>query len=154
MGDVFHIAPATVRWGGVAPVLVIAGLIMLAAFGIGGSVLAASIQGARSSTFELSSQGLRLRGDLYGRLIPANQLVAREARVVSIADGPYRPTWRRVGTALPGYRSGWFSLSNGHKALLYVTDPTRVVLIPTTAGYDVLLSVAETDAFLERLHRL
>ena len=54
---------------------------------------------------------------------------------------------------MPGYRSGWFRLRDGEKALLYVTDPTRVVYVPTTEGYSVLLSVAEPDVFLSSLRR-
>jgi len=76
--------------------------------------MAAPLRGARTSTFELSNKGLRLHGDMYGGLVPAN----------------------------------------GEKALLYVTDPKRVVRVPTTAGYSLLLSVAETDDFVEQLHAM
>jgi len=55
---------------------------------------------------------------------------------------------------VPGYRSGWFRLANGTKALLYVTDPNKVVQVPTTAGYTVLLSVAETDQFVAQIRGL
>jgi hypothetical protein len=55
---------------------------------------------------------------------------------------------------MPGYRSGWFRLANGEKALVYVTDTRRVVHVPTTAGYSLLLSVAEADQFVERLHAM
>ena len=114
----------------------------------------ATARGAKSSTFELSDAGLRLRGDMYGRMIPMSQLVAASAKRVDISNGPMRPVKRTMGTAMPGYRAGWFRLANGEKALLYVTDPTRVVKVPTTNGYSVLLSVAETDQFVERLHSL
>ena len=49
---------------------------------------------------------------------------------------------------LGGYRAGWFRLRNGEKALVYVTDPSRVVYIPTTEGYAVMVSPHEPDAFL------
>jgi hypothetical protein len=58
------------------------------------------------------------------------------------------------GTALPGYRSGWFRLANGGKGLLYVTDPAKVVRVPTTEGYTVLLSVEEADQFVNHLHKI
>ena len=35
-----------------------------------------------------------------------------------------------------------------------MTDLNRVVRVPTTAGYSVLLSVAETDEFIRRLHEM
>ena len=151
MSEIFHIAPATVRWSGLG---MFVGLILIITFGGVGLAMYKSVQGARSATFELSSEGLKLKGDFYGRTIPMNELVPAEAKVVDISSGPYKPVLRRGGTAMPGYRAGWFNLRNGHKALLYVTDPNRVVLVPTTAGYDVLLSVAETPEFVNRLHAL
>jgi hypothetical protein len=39
-------------------------------------------------------------------------------------------------------------LKNGEKALVFVTDPSRVVRIPTTDGYSVLMSVAAPDEFI------
>ena len=59
-----------------------------------------------------------------------------------------------MGTAVPGYRSGWFRLANGEKALLYVTARERVVHVPTTEGFCLLLSVSEPERFLEHLKRV
>ena len=44
-----------------------------------------SVTGARSSTFEVSPDGLRIRGDTYGRLIPTSQLVA-DSLLLSVAE--------------------------------------------------------------------
>lgn len=150
MNQIFHIAPASVR-----PIWLLFPLVILAiVIGTTAVIMAGSFRGARSATFELSNEGLRLRGDVYGRLVPSSELRGTEASRVDVSSGPFRPTVRTVGTAIPGYRSGWFRLANGEKALLYVTDPTRVVHIPTNAGYSLLLSVAETDEFVERLHAM
>lgn len=62
-----------------------------------------------------------------------------------------KPVRRTMGTAIPGYRAGWFRLANGAKALLYVTDECRVVYIPTTAGYVVLLSAAKPGELMRLL---
>jgi len=150
MSQIFHIAAASVRpiW------FMIPVLILIIVVGTGSVILGASVRGARSTTFELSDEGLRVRGDVYGRLIPSSEIRGADAAHVDIADGPFRLTARTIGTALPGYRSGWFRLANGEKALVYVTDPTRVVHVPTTAGYSLLLSVAETDQFVDRLHAM
>lgn len=56
-----------------------------------------------------------------------------------------------MGTAVPGYRSGWFRLANGEKALLYLTASDRVVHVPTTEGFSLLLSVSEPERFVEQL---
>lgn len=59
-----------------------------------------------------------------------------------------------MGTGLPGYQAGWFRLTNGERALLYLTDRRRAVYVPTTAGYSVLLSPAEPDAFVSALRAI
>lgn len=144
--DVFSIAPTTGRamWFMLAiPAVVLVPIVAL---------LATIAVGSRSARFEVSPQGLRLRGDLYGRLIPANQLRVRAARRVDFTTDPeLTPQRRTMGTGLPGYRAGWFRLRNGEKALLYLTDSSRAVYVPTNAGYGVLLSPAEPDRFLAAL---
>lgn len=147
MTETFPIIPAQLRLMGVGLPLL---LIVVGLF----ALLGASLLGARQSRFEVSSEGLRLRGDLYGRLVPASALKLDEARAVNLrTEATLAPKWRTLGTAVPGYRSGWFRLRNGEKALLYVTDPTRVAYLPTTAGYSVLVSVEHPDRFLSSLRR-
>jgi hypothetical protein len=105
--------------------------------------------GGRTARFEVSPEGLRLRGDLYGRLIPSGELRGGEARRVDFATSPeLLPKRRTFGTGLPGYQAGWFRLESGEKALLYLTDRSRAVYIPTTAGYSVLLSPENPDGLL------
>ena len=52
---------------------------------------------------------------------------------------------------MPGYKSGWFKLRNGEWGLLFITNPERVALVPTSAGYSVLLSVADPQQFVAAL---
>jgi len=140
--QVFTIAPAAGKamWI-VAVILVpIVGLIIL------------TILGSRTARFEVSPEGLRLRGDLYGRLIPSNQLRTDAAKRVDLNAQPeLAPRIRTLGTGLPGYQAGWFRLRNGEKALLYLTDRGRAVYVPTTAGYSVLLSPNDPEGFLSAL---
>lgn len=144
----FPIAPSDTKpfWI-MIPVL----LIIVAA----GVMLALSLMGARVSRFEVSAEGLRLRGDFYGRLVPASEIRTTEARRLDLGREPdYAPRIRTMGTALPGYRSGWFRLKNGEKALLYLTDRTRAVLIPTTNNYSIILSPNDPDALLAAIKAL
>jgi hypothetical protein len=102
--------------------------------------------------FELSPEGLAIRGELYGRRIPARELMVDQARPVDLRTDTDRRLARRTnGVGLPGYRSGWFRLANGEKALVFVTDQSRVVYIPTRQGYAVLLSVEQPEEFINRL---
>jgi len=142
----FLIAPATGRtlWF----ILLVPGLVLFVVIGVLGTALVS----ARSARFEVSPAGLRLRGDLYGRLIPAGHLRGAAATRVDFQAMPeLTPARRTMGTGLPGYRAGWFRLRSGEKALLYVTDLSRVVYVPTTDGYSVLLSPADADQFLSAL---
>jgi hypothetical protein len=91
----------------------------------------------------------RLDGDWYGRTIPPSQILGRDAKRVDFSAEPgLAPRWRTMGTGLPGYQAGWFRLKNGEKALVYLTDRSRAVYVPTTAGYSLLLSPADPDRFL------
>jgi hypothetical protein len=141
----FPIAPAESRylWFLIPMAVILFGVMAL---------LATTIAGSRTSRFEVASDGLRLRGDLYGRLIPRSELRLDEARRVDLREErSLRPKWRTMGTGLPGYQAGWFRLQNGQKALLYLTDRSRAIHIPTNAGYSVILSPADPDAFLARM---
>lgn len=145
----FSIAPTAGRalWG----LGLIAGTALLLVVG----VILASVLGSRSARFEVSAAGLRLRGDLYGRVIPADQLLSVEARRVDFTVTPeLEPRIRTLGTGLPGYRAGWFRLRNGDSALLYLTDRSRAVYIPTSAGYGVLVSPSDPDGFVAAVRRL
>jgi hypothetical protein len=145
----FQIAPAEFKAMWFLVVIVIAVMVL------GGGVLAMTVRGSRSSTFEVSSAGLRLRGDLYGRLIPADQLRVGDARRVDFTKSPeLQPRRRTMGTGMPGYQAGWFRLQNGERALVYMTDRRRAVYIPTTDGYAVLVSPANPDGFLSALSSL
>jgi hypothetical protein len=107
---------------------------------------------SRKVKFELSDGSLRIKGDLYGRTIPISDLRIAEA---SIIDMKTHPTFGRMlrinGVGLPNYLSGWFRPKGGGRALLFVTDQTRVVAVPTTAGYELLVSPAAPEAFLTTL---
>ena len=148
MTDTFPIVPGQVRILWLAlPVLA------LAVAGI--AVAMYSLSASRTARFEISPDGLRLRGDFYGRLIPARSLRLDQARVIDLRnEGELKPVLRTLGTSISGYRAGWFRLRDGERALLYVTDPARVVYLPTADGYSVMLSVADPAAFIASLGRL
>jgi hypothetical protein len=143
--QIFTIAPAGMKplWVLVPAALVLATVV---------AVLAVSVLGSRGARFDVSPEGLRIRGDLYGRFVPAGSLRTDAARRVDLRTaGDLRPRRRTLGTALPGYQSGWFRLASGEKALLYLTDQQKAVYIPTGDGYALLISPDDPDAFLAAL---
>ena len=75
--NVFPIAPAESRY---LWLLIPVGLILVGAM----ALLVTSVRGAHASRFEIRSDGLRLEGDLYGRLVPKSQLRVDLARRVDL----------------------------------------------------------------------
>ncbi len=144
MGEVFSMVPAPPRalaLLGLFAVLLVPILVMLGYFAYSG----------HSTRFELKPEGLAIRGTLYGRTIPWSSLRTEEATAADLSERPdLRPTLRTNGLGLPGYRAGWFRLRGG-RGLLFVTDPTRVVAVPTTDGYTLLMSVSEPERFVAAL---
>jgi len=143
--QVFTIASSTGR-----PFWILAPAFIIIAVAVG--VLAMVAFSSRTARVEVSSQGLRLRGDLWGRFIPASALEIEKAhRVDFVASPELLPARRTMGTGLPGYQSGWFRLKNGEQALLYLTDRAKAVYVPTNQGYGLLLSPDDPDGFIGAL---
>jgi len=143
--EVFPIIPASAKplWF-IGVICALLALILVA--------LAYTAYSSRHSRVELAAGSIRLVGDFWGRSIPLQTLIPSQARILDLSKASeYSPRRRSLGTGLPGYASGWFRLSNGEKALVYLTDRTHVVYVPTTAGYSLLLSVREPERFVAAL---
>jgi hypothetical protein len=107
------------------------------------------------TTYEITRRSLRIRGTLYGRRIPRRVLSAAEARPTDLSAEPSLvPVRRTNGIGLPGYGAGWFRLASGERVLAFLTDRNRVVYVPTTAGYTLLLSVEDPARFVDELRRI
>ena len=105
---------------------------------------------SKNVRFEVSDQGLRISRSLYGRFIPRGEISTGDIKIIDLnIDSEYKPKHRTNGAGLPGYAEGWFKLKNNEKALLFVTDRSSVVYIPTKKNYSVLLSVREAEEFAE-----
>ncbi len=148
MTTTFAIAPAGMRplW-----LLVPIGALLLGVL----AMLALAWYGSQHARFDISPAGLRLRGDVYGRLVAAPDLRGGAARIVDLrVAAELAPKRRTFGTGLPGYAAGWFRLRNGEKALLFLTDWSRAVYIPTRRGYALLVSPKEPQALLDAVRRI
>ena len=105
-----------------------------------------------SGRFLVSTEGLKIEGSIYGREFAMPVLRVSEARRLSALDTPaYWPAWRTNGIGLPSYQAGWFQLNNQTKALLFVTDWSRSVIVPTEESFVLLLSPDDPDSFLDAL---
>lgn len=100
----------------------------------------------------LSVEGLQLSGGFYGRFVPMNLLDVERASMTDLRVDPgSQPKARTQGFGLPGQTHGWFKLRNGQRALMFVTDPSRVVKLPTRDGYILMLSISNGEHFIRRL---
>ena len=143
MDKVFGIFPAT---AGAYTFLWVSGTV-IGAILIGTIALFASFgYQARHASFTVTEQGLRLGPGFYGRFIPREQIVQSEVRVINLnAETGYQPKWRTNGASVPGFNVGWFKLKNNEKALVFLTDRSSVVYIPTSDNYSVLLSARDPE---------
>jgi hypothetical protein len=119
-----------------------------------GGVLGFFVYQARNAVFSITELGLKIGPGFYGRLIPWDKIDAAGIRVINLnLEKQYQAKWRLNGAGLPGYSAGWFKLYNKEKALLFVTDASNVVYIPTLDNYSVLLSPQDADEMAEALRR-
>ncbi len=110
---------------------------------------------ARRTRFEISPEGLRIGGNIYGRWIGREELKTGEAKLVDMKQQrEYGARWKTNGIGMPGYQAGWFRLRKKEKALLFVTNPREVVYLPTQKGYSLLFSPEEPEEFLKVLGSL
>jgi len=105
----------------------------------------------RRISFEWSPGGLRIRGP-YGQRFRREELNVKEARRVDLKTDPsFGGMIRTNGIGMPGCLAGWWRFKGGNKGLAFVTDWTRVVAIPTSLGYTLLLSPADPEGLLKAL---
>jgi hypothetical protein len=151
MDKVFGIFPAASGfypfiWG----LSVFIGLVCLGVIG----VLVSFGYQVKHIAFTVDDQGLRISPGLYSRFIPKEDINAEGVRVINLnIETGYQPKWRTNGAGFPGYSAGWFKLQNKEKALMFVTDRSNVVYIPTNKSYSVLLSVREAGEFADLIQR-
>jgi hypothetical protein len=109
---------------------------------------------ARHAAFTVSEQGLKIGPGLYSRLIPKEKIDREGVRVIDLnVETGYQPKWRTNGAGLPGYDAGWFKLKNKKKALVFLTDRSSVVYIPTSENYSVLLSARDAGALADAIRQ-
>lgn len=105
---------------------------------------------AGDSSLIITADMVTLDAPLYGFSLPREEVNLAQARMLSWDEEPgLKPEYRTNGVGMPGFQLGWFSLSSGEKVFMAVTDPRRLILIPTRLGYPIVLSLAEGKRLLE-----
>lgn len=102
----------------------------------------------------LEPTALRFEVPWYSRRIALDQIDRAGVRLIDDAiAAEWKLTWRINGIGLPGFLVGWFS-STGRKRVLAARTQGVEVLIPTTKGFTLLVSLEDPKAFLDALHGL
>ena len=111
---------------------------------------------AHNIQYAINSQGLTIKNAIfYGRTIRKDEIAIDGARIINLNEEPaYKPALRTNGIGLPGFQSGWFRLKNKEKALLFVTDYQKVLYLPTTKDYSLLISVTDPETMLEKMKEM
>lgn len=101
---------------------------------------------------EVNTEGILISGGIYGRSIPKESIIPEGIRFVNLNyDEMYKPGMKSSGLHYPFYKEGWYRLKNGERALVFVTDESKTIYIPTKEGYSVLFSLNEPEELLQLL---
>lgn len=103
----------------------------------------------------LDATGLEIATTFYRQTLSLAELDIDHARVADLAERTeFKPRLKTNGVSLPGFHSGWFRLRNRSKAFVAVAGGPRVLWLPTTRGYDLLLQPRQPQALLQHLREL
>ena len=103
----------------------------------------------------VDAAGMEVATTLYRRRVAWSDLDLAAARVIDIDEHPEsRPLLKTSGVSLPGFRSGWFRSRNLGKLFVAMSGGSRLLRIPTRAGYTLLLQPGDPGALLARLREL
>jgi hypothetical protein len=120
-----------------------------------GAIALAIDWGMRRHRLTLDADGLEVATSFYRRRLALAELQIDQARVIDLDERTeFKPVVKTNGTSLPGFHSGWFRLGNMRKALVATVGGKRVLHLPTTRGFDLLLQPRRPQALLERLQEL
>lgn len=146
-GPIGHNLPV----GGVAGRL-LGAAVMLAVAGAAYAVLALAM---RRHRIALDAGGIEVATSFYRRRLAWDELRLDAARVVSLDERPeLRPAMKSNGMAVFGMRSGWFRTRRFGRLFVATTGGKRLLWLPTTKGYDLLLQPRQPAALLDAIKAL
>jgi hypothetical protein len=107
------------------------------------------IQQNRSS-LTVDGETLTLSVPWYGRTVALSEVLIDQVRVLESHEDDWSLRWRTNGIGLPQYQVGWFRTKGGHRVLAARTQGP-MILIPTTKGYSLVVSLSQALEFVEGL---
>ena len=109
----------------------------------------------RRHRIELQPDALTVIAGFHRDRLALSELKLEQARVGTFGEYPeWKPFLKSNGTALPGFRGGWFRTRRWQRAFVCLAGGERVLWIPTTRKHVLLLDARQPQALLERLRGL
>ncbi|MGL5665768.1 MAG: PH domain-containing protein [Shewanella sp.] len=109
---------------------------------------------SHNAEIALTDTELKLDIPFYKVQLARSELLVEQARIIDLKqEQDLTPSFKTNGIGMPGFQLGWFNLKGKGKAFLAVTDKSELVLVPTTRGYNLLLSVPEGERFISQLQK-
>lgn len=100
----------------------------------------------------ITDDSLVIGGGLYTVRVHLHQVLPNKA-VLAQNGGVPGLSWRTNGIGIPGLSLGWFRTRGGERVFGAVTDFRRAVLLPTSLGYNIIVSPRNPEQFLADLRR-
>ena len=99
----------------------------------------------------IDGTSLVVGGGFYRVVIDRNAIHKEEVRTLpkDALDLGYRAN----GIGMPGFALGWFESKNGGKVFALVTDKPAV-LVPTTLGYNVIVSAVDSERLVSTIQKM
>jgi hypothetical protein len=102
--------------------------------------------------FEVADGRLFVRGDIFCWRFPLSSMNLGPAVVLDLTQwSDFKPRRKIIGTSMPGYQSGEFLLRNGRRAIVFLSDMSRVLCILMDDGKFLLLSCRDPEGLLALL---
>ncbi len=131
--------------------LLVGGLIVLVMVALAAVFLVMLVR-LNKVRFEVTDHALTIVAPGYGQTIAKTKLKLDEARVVTMSEDPQLALrGKRNGIGLPGAKLGWYRIASADKALVFIAKGERVLYVPTTDGYPIVLETPDAAALLEAL---
>jgi len=103
---------------------------------------------------QLTEQGLRVRTTIWPGTTPLSAFELDRAEIVNLKTRrELAPRFKIVGSRMPGYAAGLFTLNDKRRASVVITDPHRVLVLPKRDGSVLMLSVERPEALLQALRQ-
>lgn len=106
---------------------------------------------ASAIRIKATPETLIVGGGFYQAVLPMSQVETQDIRIRTKADEGFFVGLRTNGIGMPGLSLGWHETTGNTKAFVATTNEDDVVIIPTRAGYDILVSPPDPEAFVAQM---